>query len=245
MSDELSAALRELAATEATRTAVPPAGGAGVRGRAVRRRRRRRTALTLGAGTAGLALVALTLHFGASPEPPDRYATPAASPAASPADSPADSPTDSPAVTAPVSPAPPSEATSVGVSGTLDLSSRTFAFAGRVLPLVGESGIGADVGAAGPMTVSTKEMKRDLTVDVLGKGRTSVTVPYAVELRDRGGLPLYVATFEPVQALSDYAVVDAGLIVLGAEDARWFFDSVGLGENITVTTSRSVRTPAG
>ncbi|MPY60084.1 hypothetical protein [Streptomyces spongiae] len=67
---ELSTALRELAVTCAT---PPVVGGAEIRDRATRRRRRRRAAVTLGAGTAALALLAfaLTLRFG---EDPDHHA---------------------------------------------------------------------------------------------------------------------------------------------------------------------------
>ncbi|MFE1878767.1 hypothetical protein [Streptomyces diastatochromogenes] len=212
MSDELSAALRELAATQAT---PPVLGGAEIRARAIRRRRRRRTAAALGAGTAALALLgfALTLHLGADP---DHRA------GARP-----------PAVTRPPSALPPT-ATPVPVSGTLDLRGHTLTFGGRVLPVL--SAFDVPAGYTTPMTVVAKQTRTALTVEVRSKGPVVVEVPYAVELRDGEGRPLYVGSFAPeVKVLSDYDV-SGRVIGLGTEDAQRFYARIRLGDSISLTT---------
>ncbi|MFC8090471.1 hypothetical protein [Streptomyces sp. NPDC057301] len=221
MSDELSAALRELAAAEATQ---PVAAGAEIRGRALRRRRRRRVAAALGAGTAGLTAlaVAVTLHLGGTPHDPDRLRTPAATPAATPADpSPPSAPT-------PTSPEP--------VSGTLDLPGRTLTFGGRLMSVLWESAHDAPVIPTTSMTVVTKQEQRDLPVDIPSKDRAVVDVPYVVELRDDKDQPLYVGAFtSQLKALTGFRV-GGGLIALGADDAKSFYARVGLGERISVST---------
>ncbi|WP_405870837.1 hypothetical protein [Streptomyces sp. NBC_00005] len=219
MSDELSSALRELAADHATRPAV---GAAEIRGRAMRRRRRRRAAVTLGAGATVLALLgfALSLHLGGDPDHPDRHRTPAVAPSA---------------------PAPPSATTAVPVSGTLDLPGHTLTFGGRVLPIVSE--FDAPAGPTSPMTVAAKQDRRTLTVDVPSKGNVSVDVPYVVELRDEQGRPLYAGAFTPqLKILSGYDA-RGGLISLPARDAQWFYARVRLGDTIAVKTA-TTPTPA-
>ncbi|WP_328880370.1 hypothetical protein [Streptomyces sp. NBC_00299] len=217
MSDELSAALRELAAAEATQ---PVAAGAEIRGRALRRRRRRRVAATLGAGTAGLTAlaVALTLHLGGTPHDPDRLRTPAATPADP----------SLPSAPTPTSPEP--------VSGTLDLPGRTLTFGGRLMSVLWESAHDAPVLPTTSMTVVTKQEQRDLPVDIPSKDRAVVDVPYVVELRDDKDQPLYVGAFtSQLKALTGFRV-GGGLIALGPEDAKSFYARVGLGERISVST---------
>ncbi|WP_369272324.1 hypothetical protein AB5J55_22045 [Streptomyces sp. R11] len=220
MSDELSAALRELAAAEATQ---PAAAGAEIRGRALRRRRRRRVAATLGAGTAGLTAlaVALTLHLGGTPDHPDRPRPPAATPA---------------------EPSLPSPATPEPVSGTLDLSGRTLTFGGRPMPILWESARDAPVTPTISMTVVTKQEQRDLPVDIPSKDRAVVDVPYVVELRDGSDQPLYVGSFtSQLKSLTGFRV-GGSLIALGPEDAKSFYARVGVGEHISVTTG-ATQTP--
>ncbi|MGW2516166.1 hypothetical protein ACWC09_03870 [Streptomyces sp. NPDC001617] len=217
MSDELSSALRELAADHET---PPVVGGPATRARAMRRRRRRRTAVTLGAGATALALLgfALTLRLGGDPDHPDRRATPAVAPTHS---------------------APPSAASPVPVSGTLDLPGRTLTVGGRALPIVLEfdSKSGALPGSTGLMTVVAKRTSRELPVDVLSKGAVTVDMPYTVELRDGRGQPLYIGSLtSELKALSQYKV-GAGLVVLAPEDARRFYAGIGLGEAVSVTTA--------
>ncbi|MGW0766137.1 hypothetical protein [Streptomyces sp. NPDC002676] len=217
MSDELSAALRELAATHA---AAPVVGGAEIRDRAMRRRRRRRAVATLGAGAAALALLgfALTLHLGGNTDHSADRRTPA--------------------VTRPGS-APPSAATPAPVSGTLDLPRRTLTFGGHVMPILSKLDVPLEF--TSPMTVVAKPVRGELTSDALSNGRAVVNVPYAVELRAGADQPLYVGTFSPqLKALSD------GWIGLAPEDASWFFARVRLGDTISVTTGAKPTTaPSG
>ncbi|MFF5477142.1 hypothetical protein ACFY5C_07345 [Streptomyces sp. NPDC012935] len=217
MSDELSAALRELAAAEATQ---PVAAGAEIRGRALRRRRRRRVAATLGAGTAGLTALAvvLTLHLGSTPDHPDRLRTPAATPAG------------------PSLPSPPSPTSPEPVSGTLDLPGGTLTFGGRPVPILWESARAAPGLPTASMTVVTKREQRDLPVDIPSKDRAVVAVPYVVELRDGNDQPLYVGAFTSQLKSLTGLRVGGSLIALGPEDAKSFYARVGLGERISVTT---------
>ncbi|MGW0877859.1 hypothetical protein ACWD3Z_46525 [Streptomyces sp. NPDC002740] len=215
MSDELSAALRELAAARAT---APVVGGPATRARAMRRRRRRRGVATLGAGTAALALLgfALTLRLA---DDPDHPAGPRTS-----------------GVTASVA-APPSAATPVPVSGTLDLSGRYLMVGGRVMPILSTFDLLSGPTSTTPMTVVAKRVRIALAADVPSKGSTVVNVVDAVELREGEGGPLYVGAFAPdVEARGDYDV-RGGVIALGPEDAQWFFARIGLGDSISVTTA--------
>ncbi|MFJ1808603.1 MULTISPECIES: hypothetical protein [unclassified Streptomyces] len=214
MSDELSAALRELAAARAT---APIVGGPATRARAMYRRRRRRAAATLGAGTAALALLgfALTLHLGEDPDHPAGRGTSAAAPSGS---------------------APPSAATPLPVSGTLDLPGSDLTFGGRVMPVLSTLDLRPGPTSTTPMTVVAKPVRIALAVQVPSKGRTVVNVAYVVELRDGEGGPLYVGTFpQDIEARGDYDV-RGGVIALGAEDAQWFYARVRLGAGISVTT---------
>ncbi|MEU9575325.1 hypothetical protein AB0D62_36880 [Streptomyces massasporeus] len=214
MSDELSAALRELAAAEETR---PTVAGAEIRSRALRRRRRRRVAGTLGTGTVGLTAlaVALTLHLGGTPDHPERLHTPAATPA-------------EPSLPSPTTPEP--------ASGTLDLAGRTLTFGGRPMPIIWESARGAPPTPTTSMTVAAKQEQRDLPVDIPSKDRAVVDVPYVVELRDSSDRPLYVGSFTAqLKSLTGFRL-GGTLIVLGPEDAKSFYARVSVGEHISVTT---------
>ncbi|MFI5470513.1 hypothetical protein ACIA6D_09830 [Streptomyces cacaoi] len=214
MSDELSAALRELADARAT---APIVGGPATRARAMRRRRRRRAAATLGAGTAALALLgfALTLHLGEDPDHPAGPGTSAMTPSAS---------------------APPSAATPVPVSGTLDLPGSDLTVGGRVMPILSTFDLPPGSTSTTPMTVVAKPVRIALAADVPSKGSTVVNVAYVVELRDGESSPLYVGTFAPdIEARGNYDV-RGGVIALGAEDAQWFYARIHLGDSISVTT---------
>ncbi|MFJ4691081.1 hypothetical protein [Streptomyces sp. NPDC088766] len=228
MADELSAALRELAAAH---TAAPVVGGPATRARAMRRVRRRRAAAALGAGTAALALLglALSLHLGGDRDHPAGRRPAAVAP-----------PRSTPPSTAgpPSTATPPSTAGPTPVDGTLDLYGRTLTFGGRAMRILSESG--ALPGAASPMTVVAKEDKAEMPLDVPREGPTigptTVSVRYVVELRDGEGRPHYVGLFSPqLKALSD-ADAKAGWIGLGAEDAEWFHTRVRLGDTFPVTT---------
>ncbi|MFC9291844.1 hypothetical protein [Streptomyces sp. NPDC057052] len=219
MADELSAALRELAAAHAT---APVVGGPATRARAMRRVRRRRAAATLGAGTAALALLglALGLHLGGDRDRPAGRR---------------------PAAVAPPRSTPPTTAGPTPVGSTLDLYGRTLTFGGRAMPILSESG--ALSGATSPMTVVAKEDPGEMPLDVPREGPTigptTVSVRYVVELRDGEGRPHYVGLFSPqLEALSDEDA-EAGWIGLGAEDAGWFHTRVRLGDTFPVTTGKT------
>ncbi|MFE7934176.1 hypothetical protein ACFU6S_36760 [Streptomyces sp. NPDC057456] len=223
MSDELSAALSELAAARAT---APIVGGPATRARAMRRRRRRRAAATLGAGTAALALLgfALTLHLDDDPDHPAGRRTYAVTPPGA---------------------APPSAATPAPVSGTLDLSGRDLTFGGRVMPIRSTFDLQPASTSTTSMTVVAKPVRIALAADVPSKGSTVVNVAYAVELRHGEDSPLYVGTFPSAIKASGGYDVRGGVIGLGAEDARWFYARIRLGDSITVTTgTASAATPS-
>ncbi|EPD67535.1 hypothetical protein [Streptomyces sp. HGB0020] len=218
MSDELSTALRELAAARATR---PVLDGPGIRARAMRRRRRRRAAYALGGGgTAALVLLGLAVHLHPSGTTDQR-------PGIRP-----------PAVTAPVS-AVPSPSAATPVVGALDLSRHALTCGRRVLPVLAQSG--RPLAATGPMRVVAKQNPRDLTFVLPSKSPVSVRVPYVVELRDRQDRPHYIGVFTPkLKALSDYAA-KSEWIGLGAEDAAWFYARAHIGDTLAVTDDPAAR----
>ncbi|MBY8341763.1 hypothetical protein LXH13_31575 [Streptomyces spinosirectus] len=218
MSDELSTALRELAAARATR---PVVDGPGIRARAMRRRRRRRTAYALGGGgTAALALLGLALHLH---------------PAGAQDPLPGSRP---PAVTAPVS-ALPSPSAATPVVGTLDLSRHGLTCGRRVLPVLAQWG--RPLASTGPMRVVAKHNPRDLTFVLRSKNPVEVRVPYVVELRDRQDRPYYIGVFTPkLKALSEYAA-KSDWIGLGAEDAAWFYARAHIGDTLAVTEDPAAR----
>ncbi|WP_435216270.1 hypothetical protein [Streptomyces sp. bgisy034] len=218
MSDELSAALRELAAEQAT---APVLDGPGIRARALRRRRRRRTAVGLGAGTAALAVVGFAVHvnLGGQPDgPPASRIPPAASHSGS---------------------VPPSTATPMPAAGTLDLLRFTLTVDGQDLPVVSKY---ADRnGFSGPLTVVARHASRDLPFEVRSKGPVKVNVPYVVELRDTEDRPFYIGAFTKPLALGDFET-RSDWIGLDTEDAAWFYARTRIGDALAVTTFDS---PAG
>ncbi|MDC0769553.1 hypothetical protein [Streptomyces sp. HD] len=221
MSDELSAALRELAAAQ---QAPPVVGGAEIRDRAIRRRRRRRTAYALGAGTASVALLAfaLTLDLAGNADQRPGSRPPAVTPPA----------TAPPSSTTPA-PAPEHEPKSVPASGTLDLRKHTLTLADRTMPILSE--FVSELDSKGPMKVVAKRRGERLPFDMPPDGRTMVHVSYVVELRDGAGRPHFVSLFAPqLKALSDDGGKSSWL-GLGEKDAAWFYDRVRVGDAFSVT----------
>ncbi|MFD0434480.1 hypothetical protein [Streptomyces chartreusis] len=222
MSDELSAALRELAATQAT---APVVDGAGIRARAIRRRRRRRTAVGLGAGTVALAVVgfAVDLNLAGGPDhTPANRIPPAASHSGS---------TPPPTATPTPTPTP--------AAGTLDLLRFTLTVDGQDLPVVSKY---ADrTGFSGPLTVVARHASRDLPFEARTKRPVKVNVPYVVELRDTEDRPFYIGAFTKPLAVGDFEP-RSDWIGLGTEDAAWFYARTRVGDTLAVTTFDS---PAG
>ncbi|MDH6628295.1 hypothetical protein M2271_006127 [Streptomyces sp. LBL] len=214
MSDELSVALRELAAARAT---APIVGGPATRVRAMRRRRRRRAAAALGAGTAALALLgfALTLQLGEDPDHPAGRRTSAVPPSVS---------------------ASRSAATPMPVPGTLDLPGSDLTFDGRVMRILSKIDLPPGSTSTTSMTVVAKPVRMAVTVEVPSKGSAVVDVAHAVELRDGEGGPLYVGALAPdIRSFGDHDA-RGGVIGLSAEDAQWFYARIRLGASISVTT---------
>ncbi|MFD8724115.1 hypothetical protein ACFV2H_40710 [Streptomyces sp. NPDC059629] len=215
MSDELTRALRELAAQNET---PPTVAGTEIRSRGARRTRRRRTTLALGTGAAALALaaVALTLNTGTDTGPDHR--PPAATPhLASPAPSPSTSGSPSPSVSA----------VPTAIIGTVDFAKHTLTIDGRTVPIAADS---PTLLSAGVMTVNAKlNLDRD-SVAALPKTACKTADPHVVELRDTGRTSIYVGAF----SCSD----DSGArIRLGTKDAVWLYSRLQPGDNILVVTS--------
>jgi hypothetical protein len=214
VSDELSAALRELAKDGAT---PPVVDGAGIRARATRRRRRR-SAAVLGAGAAALVLLGLVLTpvLDGHPDQPARPRIPAAEGTASPDRS-----------------VPPSSAAPLPVSGTLSLRERTLTVGGKLLPV--RSLFDGRTGFTGSLTVAAKHTTRVQSVDVPSEGPVKVDVPNVVELRDSQDRILYVGTYTKPLSLGG-SVTAGDWIGLDDAAAKWFYTSVRLGDRIALTT---------
>ncbi|WP_019070507.1 hypothetical protein [Streptomyces hokutonensis] len=220
--DQLSLALRELAAEQEAR---PVLTGAQVRGRAVRRARRR-TAGTLGAAAVALTLVgfALTLDL-AGKENGGRRLPGAAAPAV-----------PSPSRSAPPS---PSAASAVPAAGTLELTKRALFLGGRVMPLTSDSS--NSPAFVGPLTVYAKHDTKVVTVTGSTDGVGLYTeVTLAVELRDADNTPVYVGVTRSYKGKSlgkgtDGTDSTGGWIGLDGADAKWFYQDAKIGTVISVT----------
>ncbi|RPE42901.1 hypothetical protein EDD90_6067 [Streptomyces sp. Ag109_O5-1] len=227
MSDELTRALRELAAQNET---PPTVAGTQIRSLAARRTRRRRTTLALGTGAAALALaaVALTLNTGTDTGPDHR--PPAATPhLTSPAPSPSTSGSPAPSPSASGSPAPSVSAVPTAIIGTVDFEKHTLTIDGRTVPIAAGS---PTLLSAGVMTVTAKlNLDRD-SVAALPKTACKTADPHVVELRDTGRTSIYVGAF----SCSD----DSGArIRLDTKDAVWLYKSLKPGDVIAVVLSQA------
>ncbi|MEU3862109.1 hypothetical protein AB0F03_32910 [Streptomyces sp. NPDC028722] len=174
MADELSSALRELAAAQET---APVVGGPATRARAMRRRRRRRAAASLGAGTAALALLgfALSLHLGTAPDHPAGHRPPATA-------------------------SPTAFSDTLDLSRrTLTFDGRVMPVLSESDALRKAESPMTVVTKEDPREQSHHVSPGGRTI-----GPTVVSVRYVVELRDREGRPHYVGLFSPqLKALSD------------------------------------------
>ncbi|MFI6404789.1 hypothetical protein [Streptomyces sp. NPDC050548] len=224
--DELTVALRELAAEQEAR---PVLTGAQVRGRAVRRARRR-TAGLLGAGAVAVALVGGALTLDLTGKENGRRLPGAAAPAV-PSQARSHSPVPSPsaAMSTPVSAVP--------AAGTLELTKRALVLGGRVMPLTSDS---SDSPAfVGPLTVYGKHDTKVVTVTDSTDGVGLYTeVTLAVELRDADNTPVYVGltrTYKGKSLGTPGADGTGGWIGLDGTDAKWFYQDVKIGTVISVT----------
>ncbi|MFI2505963.1 hypothetical protein [Streptomyces sp. NPDC018972] len=222
MSDELTGALRELAAQHE----VPPrVGAAEVRDRARRRSRRRRAGAALGTAAAAvcvLTAVAFTLHTG---DPGRNGRTPAAAPEA---------PT----------PAPSAATSAPAPVGVLDLGRHTLTVGERVMRV--DSHAFPRFPSGSRMTVVAKDGTRTLRLESGVESGTEIKVPYLVELRTPGRQPVYAGALAfDTKAL---AVLSAGTGWLGMShtDAEWFYTRAREGDRIEITptvTPSTAETP--
>ncbi|MFB0616217.1 hypothetical protein [Streptomyces sp. AGS-58] len=174
MADELSSALRELAAAQES---APVVGGPATRARATRRRRRRRAAASLGAGTAALAVLgfALSLRLGTAPDHPAGHRTEAV-----------------------VSPTPFSDTLDLS-RRTLSFGGRVMPVLSESDALRGADSPMTVVAKEDPRELSHPVSPSGPTI-----GPTVVSVRDVVELRDGEGRPHYVGLFSPqLKTLSD------------------------------------------
>ncbi|MGX9888748.1 hypothetical protein [Streptomyces sp. NPDC002276] len=232
MSDELSVALRELAAEQEAR---PVLTGAEVRGRAVRRARRR-TVGVLGAGAVALALVGCALTLDLTGKENGRQLPGAAAPPV-PSQSQSGSASPSPSAAASASAAVSTPVSAVPATGTLELTKRALFLGGRVMPLTSDSS--NSPAFAGPLTVYAKHNTKVVTVTDSTDGVGSYTeVMLAVELRDADNTPVYVGvtTFYKGKSLGKQGTGGTGgWIGLDGGDAKWFYQDVKIGTVISVT----------
>ncbi|MEV5232360.1 hypothetical protein ACPCBF_16390 [Streptomyces pseudogriseolus] len=218
MSDELTGALRALAARYET---PPPLPAAEVRARARRRSRRRRATLALGtAATAACAVAVVTLALH-----PDHAAGKRHRPGAPPATSP----------TTARPPGTPAPTRAPRPSGRLDVDLRTLTLAGRVLRV--------DLRAAARFPPGTRltVVARSAGAVLPLKTRTDVRqvkVPYLVELRTPEGEHVYAGALafdaKVLRSLSG----DTGWVGLSAPDAEWLHDRLRDGDQIETASTR-------
>ncbi|GHH90345.1 hypothetical protein [Streptomyces capillispiralis] len=215
MSDELAAALREMAARHET---PPRVDAAGIRDRARRRSRRRRVTAVLGtAATAACALtaVAFTLHTG---DPAGHHQIPGAASA---------TPTPTPTPT-PTSPAP-------APAGVLDLGRHTLTVGDRVMRVDSHSFARFPDGSR--MTVVAKAPLESLPLEGAEASGADVKVPYLVELRTPDREPVYVGALAfDVKALAAFPA-KAGWAGMSVRDAEWFYRRARVGDRIEITST--------
>jgi hypothetical protein len=213
VSDELAAALRELAAQHET---PPRVGAAEVRRRAGRRSRRRRATAALGAATVAacaLAAVAVALHPD-DPGPGRRL------PATAP-----DTPVSRPATPLPAR----------TPDGLLDLGGHTLTVGDRVMRVDSHSFGRFTPGSE--LTVIAKNDAGMLPVETEPKGGYEIKVPYLVELRAPDGNPVYAGALAfDMKALAGLET-RAGWVGMSPEDARWFFGRIGVGDRVALTST--------
>ncbi|MFE1425898.1 hypothetical protein ACFW6C_10060 [Streptomyces fungicidicus] len=219
MSDELTGALRELAARH---EAPPRIGAAEVRGRAGRRSRRRRATAALGttaAAVCALTAVAFTLH---TEEPGPHHRTPAAG---------SGTPARPPGTAAPA-PAPAS-------AGVLDLGRRTLTVGERVIRVDSRSFPRFAPGSR--MKVVAKSTLKVLPLENGTRAGTEVKVPYLVQLSAPDRQPVYAGALAvDTKALAALSA-RSGWLGMNVADAKWFYARARAGDRIEITTTATAR----
>ncbi|MGW2928696.1 hypothetical protein ACWC8S_27875 [Streptomyces fungicidicus] len=219
MSDELTGALRELAARH---EAPPRIGAAEVRGRAGRRSRRRRATAALGttaAAVCALTAVAFTLH---TEEPGPHHRTPAAG---------SGTPARPPGTAAPA-PAPTS-------AGVLDLGRRTLTVGERVIRVDSRSFPRFAPGSR--MKVVAKSTLKVLPLENGTRAGTEVKVPYLVQLSAPDRQPVYAGALAvDTKALAALSA-RSGWLGMNVADAKWFYARARAGDRIEITTTATAR----
>ncbi|GAB2745384.1 hypothetical protein [Streptomyces bullii] len=213
MSDELAAALRELAVRHET---PPPVTAHEVRARAARRSRRRRATAAVGLVTAvgTLAVIALTPH-GDAPDNDRRL------PATAP-----DTPTPTvstprPAITTP---------------RVLDLGRHTLTVGDRVMRV--DSHFFDALPPGRELTVTARHEVLRLPQEAeAAKDAYFVKIPYVVELHTADRLPIYAGPLGfDTKALATLAP-KASWIGLAPTDAEWLYTRSREGDRVTVTST--------
>lgn len=217
MSDELTGALRELAARH---EAPPRIGAAEVRGRAGRRSRRRRATAALGttaAAVCALTAVAFTLH---TEEPGPHHRTPAAG---------SGTPARPPGTAAP---APAS-------AGVLDLGRRTLTVGERVMRVDSRSFPRFAPGSR--MKVVAKSTLKVLPLENGTRAGAEVKVPYLVQLSAPDRQPVYAGALAvDTKALAALSA-RSGWLGMNVADAKWFYARARAGDRIEITTTTTAR----
>ena len=211
MSDELTGALRELAARH---EAPPRIGAAEVRGRAGRRSRRRRATAALGttaAAVCALTAVAFTLH---TEEPGPLLRTPAAG-------------SGTPAAPAPAS------------AGVLDLGRRTLTVGERVIRVDSRSFPRFAPGSR--MKVVAKSTLKVLPLENGTRAGAEVKVPYLVQLSAPDRQPVYAGALAvDTKALAALSA-RSGWLGMNVADAKWFYARARAGDRIEITSTATAR----
>ncbi|MET8688756.1 L,D-transpeptidase [Streptomyces sp. NPDC004732] len=211
MSDDLTSALRDLAADHRT---PPPVPGAEIRRRATARGRRRRAAaagatLVTAAVAVTVAAGLLTTGSGSDDERPHRK------------------------------PAPVATESTRRPAATVDLSRHRMTLDGRELPV--SAGTAAHPTPTGRMTVVATYPQKRMPAEEFGPGEYDMTLPWVVELRTPDGGTNYVVALTYNEKAPGTMDVTKGWIGLRPDDARTLHGRLEPGDVITVRAGRPAR----
>ncbi|MFE9770915.1 hypothetical protein ACFYOV_04375 [Streptomyces sp. NPDC005931] len=213
MSDELTAALRQLAARHET---PPLVTASEVRARATRRSRRRRATAVVGLATVAGTLAVITLTPPGDDPDNDRQVPATASDTPTPTAT-----TPRPALTPP---------------GVLDLGRHTLTVGARVMRVDTHS-FGA-MPPGGELTVTVKHQVLVLPEAAeAAKDPYGMKIPYVVELRADDRSPVYAGALgSDTKALAALAPA-TDWIGLTERDAEWLYSRTRKGDRVRVTST--------